>query len=160
MADNEVKFFSFDSEIEQDAPEFILLPEGDFPFMIQGIEKATYTGNSEKIGKGCPMVVLEIVIRSPKGNTSVKDKLYLSSTMEWKLSSFFRSIGMKKHGQKFKMDFSPNIIGKEGLCHIKQETWVGDDGKERTSNRIDKYLDPIASTVPTKPDMSDMPFEV
>ncbi len=159
MAD-EVKFFSYDSEIEQDTPEFILLPEGDFPFMVQGIEKATYTGNSEKIGKGCPMVTLEIVIMSPKGNTSVRDNLYLNSNMEWKLSSFFRSVGMKKHGQKFKMDFSSNLIGKTGLCHIRQETWTDREGKERISNRIDKYLDNNAAQAPSKPDMSDMPFEV
>lgn len=157
MAD--VKFLSWDSEISQDTPEFIVLPEGDYPFMVQDYEKGIYEGPSEKIGHGCPMATLKIVVRSPKGNTSVQDRLYLTQNMEWKLSSFFRSIGQKSHGKSYKMDWN-SIIGKEGLCHVKQETWVGNDGKERVTNRIDRYLDSDAAQAPTKPDMSDMPFEV
>ena len=44
------KFLSWDAEITQDSPEFILLPEGDYTFMVQGLEKSIYEGNSEKIG--------------------------------------------------------------------------------------------------------------
>ena len=91
MAD--VKFLSWDSEITKDAPEFILLPEGDYPFMVQGLEKSIYEGNSEKIGHGCPMAVLKIVVKGPQGYTSITDRLYLSENMEWKLGQFFRCIG-------------------------------------------------------------------
>lgn len=155
----ENKFLSWDAEIEQDSPDFILLPEGDYSFMVQDVEKTIYSGNSEKIGNGCPMAVLKIVVRSPKGNASIVDRLYLNEDMIWKLSSFFRSIGMKKHGEKFKMDFEATI-GKEGLCHVKQEKFVNSNGEEKTTNKIEKYLDSAAAQAKTKPDMSDMPFEV
>ena len=150
------KFLSWDAEITQDSPEFILLPEGDYTFMVQGLEKSIYEGNSEKIGHGCPMAILKIVLYSNEGNTSVTDRLYLSPSMEWKLSSFFRSIGQKSHGKSYKMDWN-NVIGKEGRAHVKIETWVGNDGKPKQSNRIDKYLETAASQAPTSP---SMPFEV
>lgn len=157
MADN--KFLAWDAEIEQDSQEFIILPEGDYSFMVQGVEKTIYDGPSEKIGRGCPMVTLKIVVNSPQGNASIQEKLYLTSNMEWKLSAFFRSIGLKKHGQKFKMNFDA-AMGKEGLCHIKQEKWTGNDGNERISNRIEKYLDPVPTAASQAPTAPSMPFEV
>lgn len=157
---NEVKFLSWDSEITQDAPEFILLPEGDYPFMVQDLEKSIYDGNSEKIGKGCPMATLKIVVDGGElGKTSVTDRLYLNQNMEWKLGSFFRCIGQKAHGKSYKMDWN-NVIGKQGLAHVKVEVWTGSDGQLKKSNKIDRYLECDAAKAPTKPDMSDMPFEV
>lgn len=155
MADD--LFLGFDAEIENDQEqEFITLPEGDYNFMVQDWEKAIYNGDSAKIGHGCPMVIVKLVLFSDKGNAFVQDRLYMNKNLEWKLSSFFRAIGMKKHGQKFKMDFAA-AIGKEGRCHIKLTQ--GKDGDKMFMN-VDKYLDSEASKAPTKPDMSDMPFEV
>ena len=157
MAD--VKFLSWDSEITQDAPEFILLPAGDYPFMVQDLEKSLYDGNSEKIGKGCPMVTLKIVVDGGElGKTSVTDRLYLTQNMEWKLGAFFRCIGQKAHGKSYKMDWD-NVIGKEGLCKVKVESWVGNDGSPKQSNKIDRYLECAAVKAPTAP-KQDLPFEV
>ena len=157
---NEVKFLSWDSEITQDAPEFILLPEGDYPFMVQDLEKSIYDGDSEKIGKGCPYATLKIVVDGGElGKTSVTDRLYLNQNMEWKLGTFFRCIGQKAHGKAYKMDWN-NVIGKQGLAHVKVETWTGNDGQLKKSNKIDRYLECDAAKAPTKPDMNDMLFEV
>lgn len=153
MADD--LFLGFNDEIENDeTQEFITLPEGDYTFMCQEYEKAIYTGDSAKIGRGCPMVIVKLVVRSDLGNAFVQDRLYMNKNLEWKLSSFFRSIGMKKHGQKFKMDFDA-AIGKEGRCHIKQTR--SNDGEKIFMN-VDKYLDTEASKAPTAP--ADMPFEI
>ena len=155
----EAKFLSWDSEITQDTQEFVLLPAGDYPFMVQGLEKSIYDGDSEKIGKGCPMAVLKIVIDGGElGHTSVTDRLYLTSTMEWKLGSFFRSIGQKTHGKAYKMDWN-NVIGKQGLCKVKVETWEGKDGTPKQSNKIANYLECEAVKAPTAPNQ-DLPFEV
>lgn len=156
---NDVKFLAWDSEITQDAPEFVLLPEGDYPFMVQGLEKGIYEGTSEKIGHGCPMAILKIVVYGgDKGNTSIQDRLYLSTNMEWKLGQFFRAIGQKTHGKSYKMDWN-NVIGKEGLCHVKVENWTGSDGQPKQSNKIDRYLECDAVKAPTKP-AEELPFEV
>lgn len=165
MAD--AKFLEWDSEITQDTQEFVLLPEGDYPFMVQGLEKAIYDGTSEKIGHGCPMAILKIVVGTDDNHTSVQDKLYLSTSMEWKLGQFFRAIGQKTHGKAYKMDWN-NVIGKQGLCRIKVEDWVDRDGKQRQSNKIERYLECDAVKAPTAPKKSskkpaedtDLPFEV
>lgn len=158
MADN--KFLAWDAEITQDAPERIVLPAGKYPFMVQEMEKGIYTGSSEKIGNGCPMATLKIVVYGgEQGNSFVTDRLYLSDKMEWKLGSFFRCIGQKTHGKAYKMDWN-SVIGKQGLCQIKVEKWKGDDGVERESNKIDRYLECDAQKAPTAPSMADMPFEV
>ena len=155
----EAKFLSWDSEITKDTQEFILLPAGDYPFIVQGLEKSIYEGDSEKIGKGCPMAVLKIVVDGGSlGHASIQDRLYLTSSMEWKLGSFFRCIGQKTHGKEYKMDWN-NDIGKQGLCKIKVENWVGNDGQPKQSNRIDKYLECDAVKAPTAP-QQDLPFEV
>ena len=157
MAD--AKFLDWDSEITKDTQEFVLLPEGNYPFMVQGLEKGLYEGDSEKIGKGCPMAVLKIVVYGGDlGNTSITDRLYLSSSMEWKLGSFFRCIGQKSHGQAYKMDWN-NVIGKQGLCKVKIRNYTGNDGQPKQANQIDKYLECEAVKAPTAP-QQDLPFEV
>ena len=166
---SEAKFLEWDSEITQDTQEFVLLPEGDYPFMVQGLEKAIYDGPSEKIGHGCPMAILKIVVGTDDNHTSVTDKLYLSTSMEWKLGQFFRAIGQKTHGKAYKMDWN-NVIGKQGLCRIKVEDWVDREGKQRQSNKIERYLECDAVKAPTVPRKSskktesaaesDLPFEV
>lgn len=164
---SEGKFLSWDSEITQDTQEFILLPEGDYPFMVQGLEKSLYEGDSEKIGRGCPMAELKIVVDGGDlGHTSVTDRLYLSTNMEWKLGSFFRCIGQKAHGKAYKMDWN-NVIGKEGMCHVKIRSYVGKDGQPKQTNQIDRYLETEASKAPTAPkaeikapEQGNLPFEV
>lgn len=156
------EFLSWDSEITKDTPEFILLPEGDYNFVVQGLEKQIYSGNSTKIPAGCPVAELSIVIMSDQGNTSVKDRLFLSTNMEWKLSSFFRSLGLKNHGESVKMPWD-KVIGAEGRAHVIQEKWISNkDGSEKVSNRIGSYLDNTteAAEAPKKPSADDMPFEI
>ena len=163
MADN--NFLSWDAEITTDSEGFIILPEGDYTFEVQKLDKEFYQGNSEKIGQGCPTAVLGLVIRTPQGAASVQDKLYLCQNMEWKLSAFFRAIGQKQHGKTFKMDWN-RVIGSEGKCRLRVDKWIGNDGKERSSNKVERYYDSIASQAPSAPtssiDGSDttMPFEI
>ena len=155
------EYLAWDAEITKDEPVYILLPEGDYPFMIQGLEKSIYDGDSDKIGKGCPMAVLKIVVGTEQEHTSVTDRLFLSSSMEWKLGSFFRCIGQKSHGKSYRMDWN-NVIGKQGLCHIKVRSYTGNDGQLKQANQIDKYLESAASKAPTAPaaPTEDLPFEV
>lgn len=164
----EAKFFKWDAEITADTPEYVVLPEGDYPFQVQGLEKQTYQGDSEKIGRGCPMAVLKLVVGDDEQHTSVSDRLYLTTSMEWKLGSFFRAIGQKTHGKAYKMDWD-KVVGKEGLCHVKVRTYVGNDGQQKQTNQIDRYLECEAVKAPTAPKKSikkpeteegDLPFEV
>lgn len=166
MADSNNNFFGWNDEIKTDSQGFILLPEGEYRFQVQKLEKSTYTGSSEKIGAGCPMAIIGLQIFSPQGNTSVEDKLYLCKNMEWKLSAFFRSLGFKQHGKGYVMDWD-KVLGSEGRCKLKIEKWISNkDGSEKQSNRVDQYIDSAApgsaaAQAPTAPaDLGNMPFEL
>lgn len=127
--------FGWDDEIEKE-DAFTLLPEGDYWFKIMKVDKGRYDGG-EKIS-ACPKAIVEFEVMSPDGNTvKLTENFLLHQKMEWKLSQFFASIGMKQKGEKLKMNWSPAIIGKTGICKVIVHTYTK-DGAERQTNRIDK----------------------
>lgn len=126
---------SWDDEIVQDS-EFVTLIPGEYPFTVKGFERAR-TNGSDKL----PPTAMAIVDIEINGQATVKDRLVLHSKMEWKLSEFFVSLGMKKKGEPLKMNWGA-IIGKTGRCKVINEEYKGN-----TYNRIDKYLEPEQAPV-------------
>ena len=88
------------------------------------------------------------------------DRLKLHKSLEWKLAAFFRSIGLKKHGERLVMDWS-KVPGSEGRAHFKPRKYKTDNGEEREANNLAKYLDYDESKMPQLPevDSSDLPFD-
>ena len=60
--------------------------------------------------------------------------------MEWKISSFFRSIGQKKHGERLIPKWD-QILGAVGRLHLSQRDYVGNDGTNKKANSIAYFLD-------------------
>ena len=56
--------------------------------------------------------------------------LLLYKTMEWKLSSFFRSIGQKQRGQRLVMNWN-RVVGSQGRAHFKPRSYKDRDGNDR-----------------------------
>ena len=107
----------WDETITQDAKEFTILPEGDYPFMVKSVEKSRFNG-SEKM-PACYQANINIAIKSaldPDGEVIVKFNLLLHSKVEWRISEFFASIGLKKKGQPLRMNW--NIAGLSGTCKV------------------------------------------
>lgn len=126
--------FGWDDEIEKE-DAFTLLPEGDYWFRIMKVEKGRYDGG-EKIS-ACPKAIVEFEVTSQNGDTvKLTENFLLHQKMEWKLSQFFAAIGMKAKGEKLKMNWSPAIIGKTGICKVIVHTYTK-NGSERQTNRID-----------------------
>ena len=148
MADN--NFLAWDAEITKDAPERVTLPAGKYQFMVQELEKGVYTGTSEKIGNGCPMATLKIVVYGGElGNSFVTDRLYLSDKMEWKLGTFFRCIGQKKHGERLVMDWN-KVVGSQGRARFKVRNYTNRDGEQRQTNDLDRFYDYDPAFFPKK----------
>ena len=80
--------------IEDDGQEFVLLPEGDYNFVVTNFERGRFPG-SAKI-PATYKATISIQIFSELGVASMKFDLILSKALNWKLSAFFRSIGQKK----------------------------------------------------------------
>lgn len=141
----ETKVFDWDDEIQDDGSqqEFITLEEGDYEFEVYKFERGHYTPKSGAKTPACNQANVTLKITTDAGDTYVTERFPLASTMEWKISAFFRSIGLKKHGEKLKMQWN-EAIGLKGRAHI-----VKTPGSKANTffNNVDYYIDPVAGEV-------------
>ena len=139
--------FDWDEEISKES-EFELVPAGDYDFEVVKFERSRSKG-SDRLPSS-PMAVLTLRVSNGKESVNVTDYLILHSKTEWKLSQFFRSIGQKKAGEAYRMNWSA-VPGARGRCKVEVEKYTTDKGEERESNKIDKYYDYIPPTNSWKP---------
>lgn len=133
MANFDNELFDWDSEIESDGQEYVTVEPGDYTFTVTDVERKQFQG-SDKM-PACNMVVVSGEIDVPKGKATFRENMYLIKRNEWKLSSFFRCLGMKKHGEKLRMNF-PGAVGKRGMAAFKVREY-GD----KTYNQVDRFYD-------------------
>jgi len=129
--------YDWNSTITNDGEDYTLLPEGKAEFEVISYERGMDNKNK------CSRVELKLRVWNENGSTIAKCNISLNSNFEWKLSSFFRSIGLKKHGEPFKMDF-PSTPGRKGWCEITvvEIESTKKPGEKFSINNIEKFLDP------------------
>lgn len=129
----------WDDVIENDGQDFILLPEGDYPFTVVGLEKARHTPQPGGKIPPCNKAILTIRLQTQDGQTSdQKYNLFLHSSQEWKLCEFFAGIGARKKGEPLRMNWAV-VVGATGICHVRVRTFAKRDGSEGKSNDIAKF---------------------
>lgn len=142
--------YDWDSEIENDG-QYTLLPEGDYDFTVESFERARHNG-SDKMPP-CNKAIVKLRVEAPEGAATITENLFLHSKTEWKLCSFFTSIGQRKSGDKYRMDWSL-VPGAHGRAHVYVDTYTGNNGDQRQSNKIRKFLEPTevsSAQPPTAP---------
>jgi len=137
----------WDSEIENDAPDYPILPEGDYNFEVISFERGRH-GGSEKLPP-CAKATLSIKVSGPEGETYVRHNLFLHSSVEWRLCEFFTAIGQRKHGEKVHMNWNA-VPGSKGRCKLKIRKYTNKNGDESTINEIKKFYE-AASPAPAAP---------
>ena len=156
MTKKDMNILDWDSAIEEDGQGFVLLDEGDYDFTVTGFERGQHNG-SAKIPP-CPKALLTLSVETDAGVAEIKENLILYKTMEWKLSSFFRCIGLKKHGERLVMDWG-HVLGASGRAHIIQREYVGNDGTTKKTNGVAYFIDYIPAEKHFNPaDPEDIPF--
>lgn len=133
---NAERELGWDDVIEKDPGEFILLPEGDYDFTVQQVERARHSGSTKL--PPCNKAVVHLEIESDEGTVIIKHNLFLHTKTEGMLSAFFGSIGQKKHGEPLKMNWS-KVPGSRGRCKVGIQNWTGQDGRAMQSNEIKKF---------------------
>ena len=136
---NQNMFMDWNDTIAVDGQEYIVLPEGDYDFKVTGFERSRFPG-STKI-PACNMASLTLTVDTPDGTVSVKTDLILYRTVEWRISSFFRSVGLKRNGENMVMDWN-HVIGTTGRAHFKPRNYMDKNGNERQANNVDRFLEP------------------
>ena len=132
------RIMDWNDTIQDDGREFIILPEGDYYFTVTDFERARFPG-SAKI-PACNKATLSLDIDNDKGIATARVDLILYRTLEWRIASFFRSIGMKKHGEQVVMDWT-KVVGARGKAHIKPRSYTGKNGEERQVNNVENFID-------------------
>lgn len=138
MEDNKNLCMDWGDSIENEGQEFITLEEGDYVFKVTNFERGRYVGSS-KIPP-CNKATITVQVDTKKGIAICRFDLILYRTLEWKLCSFFRSIGQKKHGEKLVMDWN-RVVGSLGKAHFKPRSYTNQYGEEKTVNDVDRFLD-------------------
>lgn len=132
--------FDWDDIIQNDGPEYILLPKGEYNFTITKMERQHYPGGT-KMGP-CPKAVLSVEIDGgDKGRTIITHNLFLHSRCEGFLCEFFTSIGQRKHGEPLRPRWQ-EIVGAHGRCKVDIHEYTKNDGTAGRSNEISKFLPP------------------
>ena len=138
--ENTGRAFGWDDEIQNDGPDYVLFPDGDYPFTVTKFERARFDGSAKL--PPCSMAKLSITVHGgDKGDAYVTHRLYLHTRTEGLLCAFFESIGQRKHGEKLRPRWDA-LEGAQGLCHLGIHEYTKNDGTPGTSNEITKFLPP------------------
>lgn len=138
---NTTDALGWDDVISEESGEFVLLPDGEYPFRVINFERGYHNG-SDKLPK-CPKATLTIEVDGgAKGKAVLTHNLFLSRKTEGLLSAFFIAIGQKQHGQPLRMDW-PKVPGATGRCKLGTREYKGNQ-----YNEIKRFLEPSAAPAP------------
>jgi hypothetical protein len=138
MMDNKNMLMDWNDAIEEDGQEYVLLPEGDYNFTVTHFERGRFPGGPKV--PACNKATITVQVDTKEGIATVKFDLLLYRSLEWRISAFFRCIGQKKHGEKLTMDWN-RVIGSKGRAHFKQRSYTNNQGEEKFTNDIDRFID-------------------
>lgn len=144
MSNAEEKILGWDDEIQSDGEysneESVVLPEGNYDFEVIKTEQAWYDGGKKM--PACNMAKVYLRIDGGElGKTLCVENIYLLERLEWKAAAFLRSIGLKKHGEPIAWRKLMHCDGETGRCKVYVDTFKGNDGEERKSNKIKSFFD-------------------
>lgn len=136
--------FGWEDQIENDGPEFALLPDGDYDFEIVDFERGRHNG-SDKLPP-CNKAIVHVKVEGPEGINIIKHNLFLHSKTEGMLCAFFTAIGQRKKGERVSMNWNA-VVGSKGRCKVYIDKWTNDQGEEKLSNKIKKFYEPDENNV-------------
>lgn len=124
----------WDADIENDGPEFMLLQEGDYDFTVIDFERGRHNG-SEKL-PACNKAVVHLKVETPEGVAIIRHNLFLHTKTEGMLCAFFTAIGMRKKGERLRMNWNA-VPGSRGRAKIGIRTY-----NDKQYNEIKKFYEP------------------
>lgn len=120
--------YGWNDTITKDADEYIILPEGDYDFVVENFERARHEG-SEKLPP-CNKAIINIKVYAPNGEkVIVRHNLFLHTRTEGMLAAFFSAIGQKKKNQPLNMNWN-TVPGSSGRCKITTKEYNGNKYNE------------------------------
>lgn len=114
---------------------YILLPEGDYDFVIESFERGRFDGSDK--APACPRADLKVKVETPEGICIMNESLLLYDRMQWKLAEFFLSIGAEEVDGRVKMNWGlvPRATGRATI-----EIRPGYNDPTKKYNHVKKFL--------------------
>ncbi len=131
----------FDDEITAvEGKSYELLPDGDYSFTVEMVEKLRYTSRPGGKIPACNQIKLTLICTGADGKQGkVFENIFLLQQSEWKISEFYRSIEEIKVGEKIRMHWD-SVIGESGSCKIGIREYTGADGTKQKSNTVKHFM--------------------
>ena len=128
MAENTGRELGWDDQIENDGPEYEVLPAGDYDFDVVNFERARHSGSNKL--PPCNKAIVHIKITAPDGRTNtIRHNLFLHTITEGMICSFFTAIGQRKKGERIIPNWSA-VIGGHGRCKVGVKVYEGKEYNE------------------------------
>ena len=138
MADTNI--LGWDDTIENDGGEYIVLPEGDYPFTVTSFERGSFPGGAKIPACNMAKVFLR-VDGGELGKALCVENIYLLERLEWKAAAFLRAIGLKKHGEPIAWRQLVHCDGETGRCRVYVDEFTDKNGQTKQSNKIRSFYD-------------------
>lgn len=134
---DEGRELDWNEPIQNNYQEFIVLPDGDYPFRVITLEKFRHPGSDNL--PPCPKAVIGIEVSGAEGKTLIKHNLFLHEKTQGMLIAFFNAIGQHtEKGETLQMRWD-QVIGATGRCQITSRQWTNDKGNNIILNQVKKF---------------------
>lgn len=144
MAQNNGYELDWDSTISADEQQYVVLPEGDYNFMVDHIDRS-YVGESSERYAGAKMAVVYLNIEVPgQDSVQLKENFILHSNFAWKIGSLLVSTGLKKKGEDIGGNYWQKLPGTRGRCRVTQT--AGKKNPDQKFNNVAKFYEPAVDT--------------
>jgi hypothetical protein len=144
----EYRELDWDDQIEDDGPEFIILPPGDYDFEVTDFERGRHQGSDNL--PPCNKAIVYLRIEGKEGTTTIKHQLFLHTKTEGLLCAFFTGIGQRQKGERITMNWD-KVIGATGRAKIGIRKWTNDKGETLEFNEVKRFYEPEDNTPKFKP---------
>ncbi len=144
----EYRELDWDDQIEDDGPEFIILPPGDYDFEVTDFERGRHQGSDNL--PPCNKAIVYLRIEGKEGTTTIKHQLFLHTKTEGLLCAFFTGIGQRQKGERITMNWD-KVIGATGRAKIGIRKWTNDKGETLEFNEVKRFYEPENNTPKFKP---------
>lgn len=140
----EERVMGWDDQFEDTMPKRVVLPEGEYDFEVTNFERRRYDGGPNI--PACPMAMYTLKVTAPDGQSATIDhRLFLHTRTQGFIVDFFVAIGLMERDGKATMPWN-QAVGRTGRAKVIIREWTGSDGKPRSNNEIDHFIDPAPAT--------------
>lgn len=130
----------WDSEIQYTESSYVTLAEGTYPFTVTSFDRQNYDGG-QKVPP-CRMAVVHLAVDGgDQGVANVDERLYLHTSMLWKLSEFFHAIGQLEKDGSMHMNWNA-VPGATGMVEVSVNEYTNKNGEKKKNNRVARFLPP------------------